>query len=74
LTLDTGIGRAQQPLGLVPFEIAAPRELVFDVIAAPYLGRAPRALASELHVWKRTSEMVLAAHHTEVKMWGNDDR
>jgi hypothetical protein len=67
LTLDTGIGRTLQPLGPVPFEIAAPRELVFEVIAAPYLGRTPRALASELHVWERSSEMVLAAHHTEVK-------
>jgi hypothetical protein len=67
LTLDTGIGRTLQPLGPVPFEIAAPRELVFDIIAAPYLGRTPRALASELHVWERSSEMVLAAHHTEVK-------
>ena len=30
LTLDTGIGRTLQPLGPVPFEIAAPRELVFE--------------------------------------------
>jgi hypothetical protein len=67
LTLDTGTGRTLQPLGPVSFEIAAPRELVFEVIAAPYLGRTPRALASELHVWERSSEMVLAAHHTEVK-------
>ena len=67
LTLDTGIGRTLQPLGPVPFEIAASRELVFEVIAAPYLGRTPRALASELQVWERSSEMVLAAHHTEVK-------
>ncbi len=67
LTLDTGIGRTLQPLGPVPFEIAAPRELVFEVVAAPYLGRTPRPLASELHVWERSSEMVLAAHHTEVK-------
>jgi Polyketide cyclase / dehydrase and lipid transport len=67
LTLDTGIGRTKQPLGPVPFEIAAARELVFDVIAAPYLGRTPRALANELQVWERSSEMVLAAHHTEVE-------
>ena len=67
LTLDTGIGRTLQPLGPVPFEIAAPRELVFEVIAAPYLGRTPRALAGELQVWERGSDMVLAAHLTEVK-------
>jgi hypothetical protein len=67
LTLDTGIGRTLQPLGPVRFEIAAPRELVFDVIAAPYLGRTPRALTGELQVWERGSDMVLAAHFTEVK-------
>lgn len=49
------------------FEIAAPREVVFDVIAAPYLGRTPRALGGELEVWERGSDMVLAAHFTEVK-------
>jgi hypothetical protein len=67
LTLDTGIGRTLQPLGPVPFQIAAPRELVFEVIAGPYLGPTPRALASEPHVWERGSEMVLAAHYTEAK-------
>ena len=67
LTLDTGIGRRLQPLGPVDFDIAAPREVVFDVIAAPYLGRTPRALESELSVWERGSDMVLAAHFTEVK-------
>jgi hypothetical protein len=41
--------------------------LVFEVIAAPYLGRTPRALANELQVLERSSEMVLAAHYTEAK-------
>jgi hypothetical protein len=67
LTLDTGIGRTVQPLGPVEFSIAAPREIVFDVIATPYLGRTPRALQSELEVWERGSDMVLAAHFTAVK-------
>jgi hypothetical protein len=67
LTLDTGIGRRVQPLGPVEFSIASPREIVFDVIAAPYLGRTPRALQSELEVWERGSDMVLAAHFTTVK-------
>ena len=44
--------------------MAAPRELVFDVIAEPYLGRAPRALAAKLRVLERGSDMVLAAHFT----------
>lgn len=67
LTLDTGIGRRLRPLGPIDFVIAAPRELVFDVIATPYLGRTPRALQDELAVWERGSDMVLAAHFTEVK-------
>lgn len=67
LTLDTGIGRRVRPLGPVDFTIAASRELVFDVIATPYLGRTPRALQDKLCVWERGSDMVLAAHFTEVK-------
>jgi hypothetical protein len=67
LTLDTGIGRTVQPLGPLEFSIAAPREIVFDVIATPYLGQTPRALQSELEVWERGSDMVLAAHFTAVK-------
>ena len=67
LTLDTGIGRRVQPLGPVDFVIAAPREVVFDVIATPYLDRTPKALQEELAVWERGSDMVLAAHFTEVK-------
>lgn len=67
LTIDTGIGRRVRPLGPVGFEIAAPREVVFDVIASPYLGRTPRALGGELEVLERGSDMVLAAHFTEVR-------
>jgi len=67
LTIDTGIGRRIRQLGPVDFEISAPREVVFDVIAAPYLGRTPRALGGELEVLERGSDMVLAAHFTEVK-------
>jgi Polyketide cyclase / dehydrase and lipid transport len=67
LTIDTGIGRRIRRLGPVCFEIGAPREVVFGVIAAPYLGQTPRALAGELEVLERGSDMVLAAHFTEVK-------
>jgi Polyketide cyclase / dehydrase and lipid transport len=67
LTIDVGIGRRLRQLGPVRFEIAAPREVVFDVIATPYLGRTPRALAHELEVWERGSDMALAAHFTDVR-------
>lgn len=67
LTIDVGVGRRRQPLGPLTQTIAAPPEVVFDVIAAPYLGRTPRALAAELEVWERGNDMVLAAHFTQVK-------
>jgi len=67
LTLDVGVGRSMQPLGPLIRHIAAPPETVFDVIAAPYLGRTPRALRHELEVWVRGTDMVLAAHHTPVR-------
>jgi hypothetical protein len=62
--LDLGVGRRVRPLGPQVVEMAAPREVVFDVIAEPYLGRAPRALADKLRVLERGSDMVLAAHFT----------
>ena len=66
LTLDIGIGRTLRPLGPITVAVAAPRETVFDVIAAPYLGRTPRAMADEIEVIERGSDMVLAAHRTPV--------
>ena len=67
ITVDLGVGRRLRGLGPVTWEIGAPRELVFDVIMAPYLGRTPRAFESKLQVWERGTDMVLAAHFTEVK-------
>ncbi|HEX8074456.1 MAG TPA: SRPBCC family protein [Thermoleophilaceae bacterium] len=66
LTSDLGIGRRTRPLGPIEARIDAPRETVFDVIAAPYLRRTPRAMADKLDVWERGSDMVLAAHFTPV--------
>jgi hypothetical protein len=66
LTVDTGLGRVVQPLGPFSVAMAAPRVIVFEVIASPYLGRTPRALADELTVLERGSDMVLAAHRTRV--------
>ncbi|MGH2685740.1 MAG: SRPBCC family protein [Actinomycetota bacterium] len=47
--------------------IAAGRELVFEVIEAPYLGRQPRASREEIEVLERGTDMVLAAHRTHVR-------
>jgi hypothetical protein len=66
LTLDTGIGRRTRPLGPIGRDIAAPPEVVFDVIATPYLGKTPKAMEEKLHVLERGSDMVLAEHFTDV--------
>jgi Polyketide cyclase / dehydrase and lipid transport len=64
LTVDLGLGRRYRPLGPLRFSIRAPRDVVFDVVSAPYLGRTPRALRSKLEVLERGKDVVLAAHHT----------
>src|SRR5918997_214600 len=66
LTLDIGIGRRLRPLGPIALDIAAPPEVVFEVIAAPYLGRTPRAMRDKLEVLERGADLVLAAHFTPV--------
>jgi hypothetical protein len=66
LTLDLGVGRTLRPLGPIVLRIGAPREVVFDVVAEPYLGKTPRALADKLHVLERGEDMVLAEHFTDV--------
>lgn len=64
LTLDLGLGRRVRPLEPIRASIAAAPETVFDVIAAPYLRRTPRAMRAKLEVLERGSDMVLAAHFT----------
>jgi hypothetical protein len=66
LSPDLGVGRRYRPLGPIRVEIAAPRDVVFDVISHPYLGRTPRALRSKLEVLERGVDVVLAAHYTRV--------
>lgn len=64
LTVDLGVGRRRRPLGPMTRTIAAPPDVVFDVIAGPYLGRTPRAMHDRLRVWERSGDMVLAEHLT----------
>jgi uncharacterized protein YndB with AHSA1/START domain len=66
LTLDVGVGRRTRPLGPLEVQIAAPPETVFDVIAAPYLGKTPHAMAEKIRVIERSVDMVLAEHFTDV--------
>jgi len=64
LSLDLGWGRTRRALGPQELTIAAPRLVVFDVIADPYLHKTPRAMSAKLHVLERGTDMVLAAHFT----------
>lgn len=66
LTIDLGKGRTVQPLGPLTWRIAAPRELVYEVLSSPYLERTPRALESKLRVLERGGDMALAEHYTPV--------
>lgn len=65
LTLDLGVGRRLRPLGPIALTIAASPEVVFDVIAGPYLERTPRSMADKLRIWERSRDMVLAEHLTK---------
>ena len=66
LTVDLGLGRRTRPLGPITVAIDASRELVFEIISAPYLGRTPRSLEEKLRVIEHGQDMVLAAHYTRV--------
>lgn len=66
LTLDTGWGRRTRPLGPQLVRIAAPRQLVFDLLAAPYRTDPPRAFRDTIEVLDRGHDMVLAAHRTKI--------
>jgi len=63
-TLDLRWRRSFHALGPIVVTVAAPRELVFEQISAPYLGRQPAELRDKLEVIEAGSDMVLAAHHT----------
>lgn len=65
LTVDLQLGRRIRPLGPLRARIEAPPQVVYDVIACPYLGTTPRAMASKLRVLERGADVVLAEHYTE---------
>jgi hypothetical protein len=67
LHLDLGWGRSLHELGPMSIRIAAPRDLVFEIISAPYLGRTPRG--SGIEVVARSEALVVAVHHTKVHFY-----
>jgi len=67
LHLDLGWGRSLHELGPITVPIAAPRDLVFEIIAAPYLGRTPGG--SGIEVVAKSDALVVATHHTRVHFY-----
>jgi hypothetical protein len=64
--LDLGWGRSIHPLGPLQVRIEAPRELVFEVLSAPYAGRARN---ESIEVLDRAESLVVAAHLTKVHFY-----
>ena len=67
LHLDLGWGRSIHTVGPIAVRIDAPRELVFEIISAPYLGRAPRD--SGIEVLARGRDLAVALHRTRVHFY-----
>ncbi|MGH3444968.1 MAG: SRPBCC family protein [Nocardioidaceae bacterium] len=65
--LDLGVGRRMRPLGPQVVDIDASRERVFALVAAPYAERPSRAMAQQVRVLERGSDLVLAAHYTPIR-------
>ena len=65
--LDLGWGRSTHTLGPLEVRIAASRALVFELIAAPYLGRA--STGPEIDVIARGGDITVAAHYTRVHFY-----
>ncbi len=65
VSVDLGVGRRMRRLGPIELRIAAPRDVVFEVLEGPYR-RTPRAMAGKLRVWERGGDMVLAEHFTKI--------
>jgi hypothetical protein len=67
LHLDLNWGRSIHELGPITIRIDAPRDLVYEIISAPYLGRTPGG--SGIEVLARGDALVVAAHDTKVHFY-----
>ena len=67
LSLDLDWGRSLHELGPITISIDAPRDMVFEMIRAPYAGRTPRG--SGIKVLAKTDGLAVAAHHTKVHFY-----
>jgi hypothetical protein len=67
LHLDLGWGRSIHKLGPIDIRIDAPRDVVFELISAPYLVRAPGRAGIE--VLAAGADIAVAVHHTKVHFY-----
>jgi hypothetical protein len=67
LHLDLGWGRSIHPVGPIAVRIDAPRDLVFELISAPYLGRTPHDSGIEVLAGGR--DLAVALHRTPVHFY-----
>jgi hypothetical protein len=68
LMLDIGWGRSYFPLGPIAVQMAAPREVVFDIIHGGYSERAPADVKRHIKVIERAGDLVVAEHRTPLKL------
>jgi hypothetical protein len=68
MALDLGVGRSVHPLGPVTLRIRAPRDLVFEIVAAPYLGKMPGSMEGKIEILERHGDMVVALHRTPLPL------
>jgi hypothetical protein len=66
LHLDLGWGRSLHRLGPIRMRIEAPRELVYEILSAPYVGRARNP---SIDVLARDDSLVVASHLTKVHFY-----
>jgi hypothetical protein len=66
LHLDLGWGRSIHSLGPITIAIAAGGEIVFEILAAPYAGRAR---VEGIDVLARDERLAVAAHHTKIHFY-----
>src|SRR5918995_1968094 len=66
LHLDLGWGRSLHRLGPIRIRIEAPRELVYEILSAPYVGRARNP---SIDVLARDDSLVVASHLTKVHFY-----
>jgi hypothetical protein len=66
LHLDLGWGRSLHQLGPLRLRIDAPRELVYEILSAPYLGRAH---IESIDVLASGESLVVASHLTKVHFY-----